>query len=169
MHGGPWRNEPRGCAQEEVVGIPTPWPPGPVPFTLSFQRQKVRHPPGVPRSSVGDPCVPQILLQPRRAPGHTSQGSQGTLFLEVALPALCLPTVLLTHTYSQLPWGGRPGGERARFHLDPALREGFSEPGTGPCPASCLFPSGSQERGAGGGPIHPGSFLLPWNSSIGIT
>lgn len=125
MHGGPWRNEPRGCAQEEVVGIPTSWPPGPVPFTLSFQRQKVRHPPGVPRSSVGDPCVPQILLQPRRAPGHTSQGSQGTLFLEVALPALCLPTVLLTHTYSQLPWGGRPGGERARFHLDPALREGF--------------------------------------------
>ena len=52
------------------------------------------------------------------------------------MPALCLPTVLLTHTCSQLPWGGRTEGREARFHLDPATPGGVSEPAMGP--PSCI-------------------------------
>ena len=62
---------------------------------------------------------------------------------------------------------GAPEGRQAPLHLDPAILGGFSEPGiTGP--RSALF-FGSRGRNAGGGLIHPTAFLLPSNSSTGIT
>lgn len=112
-------------------------PPGPAPFTCpSRNNEKVRHP-SVSRSSGSDPCVPALASTETSPLGHTSQGGQDRLFLVAALPAPGLPTVLLTHTCSQLPWGGRTEGREAQFHLDPATPGGFSEPGVGP--PSCII------------------------------
>lgn len=110
----------------------------------------------------------QLLLQPRQAPGPPPQGSLDRLFLVAALPAPCLPTVLLTHTCSQLPWGGGLREERLSFTLTQLLREGFLNQAWVLRPAS-LFSSGGEDRGARGGLVRPGAFPLPWNSSMGTT
>lgn len=56
--------------------------------------------------------------------GHASQGSWDRLFLAAALPAGCCP-LCLTHTGSQVPWGGRAAGERLSFTLTQLLQEAF--------------------------------------------
>ena len=56
------------------------------------------------------PC-PRSCFHQDEPLGHTSQGSQDRLFLAAALPALCLPTVLLTHACPLLPRGRSTRGE----------------------------------------------------------
>lgn len=72
------------------------------PSRPSRDSEKVRQPPGVQGALSVTPC-PQSCFHQDEPLGHTSQGSQDRLFLAAVLPALCLPTVLLTPACPQLP------------------------------------------------------------------
>lgn len=66
------------------------------PSRPSRDSEKVRQPPGV-QGVLSVTLCPQSCFCQDEPLGHTSQGSQDRLFLAAVLPALCLPTVPLTH------------------------------------------------------------------------
>lgn len=110
--------------------------------------------------------VSQIGCRPGRAPGPHLPGE-----LERAISGSCsawpvLPTVTLTHTRSRPLGTAGWEEERLSFTLTQLLREGFLSLVQALRPA---LGSGGGASGVGGGLIQPWAFLLPWNSSIGIT
>lgn len=68
---------------------------------------------------VSDPCVPD-LAPTKMSPWATPPRGAGTGYFWQLFCPLCL-----THTGSQVPWGGRAAGERLSFTLTQLLQEAF--------------------------------------------
>lgn len=151
-----WEALEKGASERRPGGD---GPPGPAPFAVFLQGQEGRHPPSVSRSSVSDPCAPD-LASTQAGPWATSQGSWDRLFLAAAcrLVVHCALTRPLP-----APAGGEGWREEAPSHLNPASPGGF------PSLVWALQPASFSSGGVGGGWPGPEAFPLPWNSSTGIT
>lgn len=144
------------CAHERWWAFPPVGHLDLPPSLCPSRDNEVRHPLSVPKSSIGDPCVPDSASA-KTSPWTTPpRGARTGYFWHLLCPLCGLPTVPKLASDSHLlpaPLGREAcREERLSLTLAQLLREGFLSQAFVLCPApSCLAPSFSSDGWGTGG------------------